>query len=272
MSLPESSEVSTHVKNQVATITLCRPQKGNSLTPTLVSSILQFLNQYEKDPHVRVVVITGKGKYFCSGMDFTSQSKIMGDGDKQNDEKVKKNEFLEVLNKLKTYPKVTIARVNGPIFGGGIGLLFACDLIVSTKQAFFSFAEVKRGLVPAMISISLIPLLGPSISKQYMLTGAKLTAERALKLGLFYKVAENIEDLEKLIDETVEEIILGGPNAQKVIKELIQLRTSNIHNEGECLRIAEKIFLDILKGKEAQYGIQCFLSKEKPDWSTLSKL
>lgn len=118
---------------------------------------------------MRVVVLTGAGKYFCTGMDLGSANQESLQ--QQIDQGTAGHAFLRILSQIRDFKKPIIARVNGPVMGGGCGVLFATDLRVMLQNSFLAFPEVKRGIVPALISAFIVPQMGLYRTKQYMLTG-----------------------------------------------------------------------------------------------------
>jgi 1,4-dihydroxy-2-naphthoyl-CoA synthase len=159
MEFPEYKEVKVSVANHVATITLFRPHRGNSITPSMGKEVLDALTRIEESREIHVLILTGSGSVFCTGMDLS--------GARDNSD-FDASAFFE---RLKSFPKPIVCQVNGPAMGGGMGLVFVTDIRISLKKAHFSFPEVKRGVIPALISSYIVPQLGPYLSTQYMLTG-----------------------------------------------------------------------------------------------------
>ncbi|KAJ3075193.1 hypothetical protein HDU98_008919 [Podochytrium sp. JEL0797] len=132
----------------VLTLSLNNPKRANALTSQMCNQLLEALDAAEKDPSVRVVVLTGEGKYFSAGMDLARAS----DGSNAPFDAA-----MAVFRRIKDFPKPTIGRVNGPALGGGVGLLFSTDIRIAVDHAFIQLAEVKRGLIPAIISLVIVP-------------------------------------------------------------------------------------------------------------------
>ena len=159
---------------------------------------------------------------------------------------------------LKHFPKPIISRINGSALGGGWGLLFNTDIRVATEGAWFSFAEVKRGIVPAIISAYVVPELGPFHSRKLFLTGEKVTAQKAKDLGFLSDVAKDEAELDKIVASYVEQLLENGPKAMKVVKNLVQHHGSHSHedNINHVKGIFEKY---VVTSKEARYGMECFM-------------
>jgi len=150
-----------------------------------------------------------------------------------------------------------------------MGLLFACDIRIATKEAHFSFPEVKRGIVPALISAFIVPQLGLSLAKQFMLTGERITAQELHRLGALTAVAETAEDMDKIITKYVQELQTSAPKAMAQVKALTQF--VNCHTHSENLKEVQSVFAKTVHSPEALHGISAFLQREKPDWITFHK-
>ncbi|KAJ3332139.1 hypothetical protein HDU76_001173, partial [Blyttiomyces sp. JEL0837] len=147
----------------IATITLDNERRANSLSAQMVKEFLEALDRLETDDAVRVVIITGKGKYFCSGMDLAAASSSTSSSPFDSSK--------HLFNRLQTFPKPTIALANGPALGGGVGLLLCTDIRLMLSSAYIQLTEVRRGLIPAIISLYIIPEIGRSRARQWFLSG-----------------------------------------------------------------------------------------------------
>jgi len=157
----------TNIDKGVGTIIFNRPHKGNSLSTSMVSLALQTLDKFESDPAIRVIVITGSGKMFCTGMDLSATQQM-------DDSKNIKDVGL-VFERLKNCRKPLIAKINGPAIGGGCGLLFTADIRIASKNAFFWVSDVQRGLIPAVISVYMAREIGSAFSKTFIIIRTKNT-------------------------------------------------------------------------------------------------
>ncbi len=149
------------------------------------------------------------------------------------------------------------------------GLVFTSDIRVATKDSWFCFAEVKRGLVPAIISAYIVPQIGAFRAKEYMLTGKKVSAQKAHELGFISAVAENEEHLDRIVNEYVEELCTSAPQATQDVKHLVNHVASHSHESN--LEEVEKVFNKMVHSPEALYGMSCFLQKQRPDWSAFHR-
>jgi len=258
----EYREIQLTIQNNVGTLTLFRPNRGNALTSTLLSESQHALQHLESDPSVRVIILTGSGKFFCTGMDLSLTMDHQGESSK------KSTTFPQLLEQFKNCKKPILSRINGGVLGGGIGLIFTTDVRIALKSAFFSFAEVKRGLVPAIISAYIVPELGTFRSRQLMLTGEKISAQKAYEMGFLTAITEDDQALNDLTSHYVNELLSSAPGAMSMVKSTIRFVCCHSHEEN--LKHVSEVFAKMMQSPEASYGLQCFLQKEKPDWNKVS--
>lgn len=260
-----SEEVLLSIENHVATLTLNRPNKGNALTATMNGLLLNYLDQLEKDAEVRVLVLTGAGKFFCTGMDLS----MAASGDNDVDASFVKGS--QVFERFFRFPKPVIARINGPCLGGGVGLVFTTDIRIADQNAYFALTEVKRGIIPAIISQYIVPELGPQRTREYMLTGRRVnTVEAASFLS---KVTTSVQELDEQVKAYSEMLLESAPGAMTDIKRLVDTISSGAEGE-RAPRVKEGVkaaYLKMMQSEEAAYGIMSFVTKKKPDWSTFAK-
>lgn len=260
-----SPEILLEVKDYVGTITLNRPQRANALTSGMIQAFLAIISDCQERKDVRVLVITGAGRYFCSGMDLkAARLGTAAQGDKGPD-------FTGLMGALRQCKLPTICALNGPALGGGIGLVFACDLRVCARDAYFQFSEVKRGIIPAKISVFIVPQLGEFMSRELMITGRKLSAARAYELGVVTAVEGTGEgagkSFESLVDEYTNHILSSASTSMSMVKELCSFIASKQRTHADAVVEADRYFQRMMTNKEAVHGIMAFRAKKKPDWS-----
>jgi methylglutaconyl-CoA hydratase len=243
------------LRRDAAWITLNQPEKRNALTDDIVAGLLAHLETAIADARVRAVVVTGAGSAFCAGADLKSGGMAASAGE---------NPFVTVMKTIWEAPKPVIGRINGHAFGGGVGLAAACDLSVATDAALFSFSEVRVGVIPAMISVVVIPKLGIQNTMWLFLTGERFSARRALELGLIHR-AVPASELDAAVDEIIGMVRLGSPNAIREAKQLVRRIPTMSMDEG-FRYTAEKI-AELFASDEAAEGMQAFLEKRKPRWA-----
>jgi len=243
------------LRRDVAWITLNQPEKRNALSDDIVGGLLCHLKTATDDARVRAIVITGAGTAFCAGADLKSGGVAAGTGE---------NPFVTVLKTIWEAPKPVIGRINGHAFGGGVGLAAACDLTVAAETAMFSFSEVRVGVIPAMISVVVIPKLGIQDTMWLFLTGERFAAPRAVQLGLIHK-AVPAADLDAAVEEIIGMVRLGGPHAIGEAKQLVRRIPSLSMDDG--FRYTTRKIAELFASEEAAEGMHAFLEKRKPRWA-----
>jgi len=246
------------LRGAAAWITLDSPANRNALSGVLVGELAAHLDAALRDDGARCIVLTGAGSAFCAGADLAERG--AGLGRTAGGE----SPFVGLLKTLWNGPKPVIAAVNGHAFGGGIGLIAACDIAIAARTAKFGFSEVRVGVVPATISVLVIPKLGVHQSMRLFLTGERFDAQRALAYGLLHRVVAP-DALERAAQEEVDAIALGGPNAvreaKRLVREVAQLPTD------EAFRRAEALIGELFASPEAAEGASAFLEKRPPGWA-----
>jgi methylglutaconyl-CoA hydratase len=244
------------LRRDAAWITLNQPEKRNALSAEIVVGLGTHLQAAIADDRVRVIVLTGAGAAFCAGADLKSGG-MSSSGDAENP-------FVTLLKTIWEAPKPVIGRINGHAFGGGIGLAAACDISLAAESAMFSFSEVRVGVIPAMISVVVIPKLGIHNTMWLFLTGERFSARRAAELGLIHR-AVAAPDLDRAVEDVVGMIRLGGPNAIREAKQLVR-RVPELSMD-EAFRYTSKKIGELFASDEAAEGMLAFLEKRKPKWA-----
>jgi methylglutaconyl-CoA hydratase len=193
-----------------ATLTLNRPHVHNAFDDVLIRRLTEAIEALQSDPTVRVVVVAAAGKSFSAGADLNWLKRAADYTPEQNlaDTRALAN-LLRALNRLR---QPTIAAVQGPAYGGGVGLVACCDIAVASDQARFSMSEVKLGLVPGTVSPYVIAAMGERQARRYMLTGERFDAAEALRIGLVHKVVA-ADALAAAAQELVDVLLANGPQA-----------------------------------------------------------
>ena len=169
----------------VATITLNRPDKRNAISFELIDDLLQALDEVSKSDAI-VLILTGAGKAFCSGMDLENLKSLLGRTPEQN---LSDSEtMVQLFRALYEFPKVTIAAVNGPAIAGGTGLALLCDFTLAVPEAKFGYTEVRIGFVPAIVSTFLLRQVGEKQARDLLLTGRIFGSDEALRMGLINEI------------------------------------------------------------------------------------
>lgn len=239
-----------------AWITLASPENRNALSADLVRELSEHLRIAMADDAVRAIVLTGEGRAFCAGADLKNRGDMGDDGGH--------NPFVGILKLMRDGPKPVIAAINGAAFGGGLGLVAAADIAVAVRSAKFSFSEVRLGLIPAMISVVVLPKLGEHQALRLFLTGERFDAERALEYGLLHAVVDD-DGLVAAAQAEVDAIAKGGPIAIAEAKGLV--RTVAKLPEDEAFQFAEERIAELFASEEAAEGMAAFVGKRPPSWA-----
>jgi methylglutaconyl-CoA hydratase len=259
----EFTTISYSLDNRIAKINLARPEVHNAFNEVMIAELTEVFSRISQDDAARVVVLTGNGESFCAGADLNWMKKMINFTYQQNLEDSLK--LAELFYLMYSLPKPIIARVNGAAIGGGTGLVAVCDIAIAAEKAKFSLSEVKLGLVPACISPYVIRKVGEGRCREFFLTGERLTANRALELGLVNQVVP-LESLDQAVEEKVKQLISSGPKAIAMCKELLK----NV--PGMSFDKAKTYTADMIAsmriGDEGQEGMNAFLEKRKPKWTS----
>ncbi|MGB8657640.1 MAG: enoyl-CoA hydratase/isomerase family protein [Candidatus Zixiibacteriota bacterium] len=256
------STISYSIENKIARVHLNRPEVHNAFNEVMIAELTDTFTKIAKDEGVRVVVLSGKGDSFCAGADLNWMKKMINFSYQQNlEDSLKLAELFHVMYSL---PQPVIARVNGAAIGGGTGLVAVCDIAIASEDAKFSLSEVKLGLVPACISPYVIRKVGEGRCREFFLTGERLTAKRALELGLLNQVVA-AENLDQAVQEKVSQLVSSGPKAIAMCKELLK-NVPGMSFEKAKTYTAEMI-ASMRIGDEGQEGMSAFLEKRKPKWT-----
>ncbi|MFV0681366.1 enoyl-CoA hydratase/isomerase family protein [Ottowia sp.] len=249
-------------QGHVATVTLNRPEVRNAFNDEVIAELTEAFVRLGDAPEVRAIVLMAEGKAFCAGADLNWMRRM---ADYSRDENLADAEKLAfMLRTLYECPKPTIARVQGDVYAGGLGLVAACDVVVSVPTAHFCVSEVKLGLIPATISPYLIRAIGPRAAHRYFLTAERFDADEAHRLGLVHEVVP-ADQLDAKVGELANALTTNSPNAVRECKKLVH--EVAYHNISRLLieRTVEGI-ADIRASDEGKEGVQSFLQKRKARW------
>jgi methylglutaconyl-CoA hydratase len=250
-------------KDGVARVTLNRPDVRNAFDDSLISLLRSTFSELETDDSVRAIVLAGNGPAFCAGADLNWMKRMAGYGYEQN--LADAQALADMLAALDRMPKPTIARVHGPAFAGGTGLVAACDIAVGTPEAKFCFSEAKLGLSPATISPHVMRAIGERAARRYFLTAEVFDAAEAERIGLLtFSVGKDA--LDSTIDGLLKHLLAGGPHAMREIKALIRAVAGRPVDDALVRDTARRI-AEIRVSPEGKEGIASFLEKRKPGWT-----
>ena len=250
-------------KDGIARVTLNRPDVRNAFDDALISELRKAFVQIGGDASVRAMVLAGAGPAFCAGADLNWMKRMAGYSYEQN--LADAQALADMLLALDQMPKPTIARVHGPAFAGGTGLVAACDIAVGTPEAKFCFSEAKLGLSPATISPHVMRAIGERAARRYFLTAEVFDAAEAEKIGLLTLLVGK-DALDQAIEGLLKHLLAGGPEAMRRIKELIAAVASRPVDAALARETAKRI-AEIRVSPEGKEGIASFLEKRKPGWT-----
>jgi methylglutaconyl-CoA hydratase len=250
------------VTDGVARLSLDRPEIRNAFDDALIAALTQALRTLDADDKVRAVVLAGNGPAFCAGADLNWMKRMAGYTYEQN--LADARALAAMLKTLDRMSKPTIARVHGPAFAGGVGLVAACDIAVGVPEARFCLSEAKLGLSPATISPYVVRAMGERAARRYFLSAEVFDANEAHRIGLLSMVSPS-EKLDGEIDEILKHLAQGGPQALDKIKDLIRTVSSGPISDPMIEDSAQRI-AEIRVSPEGREGIASFLEKRKPAW------
>src|SRR5246127_5904661 len=245
----------------IATITLNRPDKRNAISYELIEDLLRALAEVAKST-ARVLILTGSGKAFCSGMDLENLKALIGRTPEQN---VQDSETMASLFRtVYDFPKPTIAAVNGAAIAGGTGLATLCDFTLAVPEAKFGYTEVRIGFVPAIVSSFLIANIGEKRARDLLLTGRIFDAEEAHRLGLVNEIVAP-EQLMSRAQELARQLLENSPASLQATKKLLSSYTRE--QLDRQVKQAVQSNAAIRQTADFKEGITAFLEKRKPTWT-----
>ncbi|KMK64326.1 MULTISPECIES: crotonase/enoyl-CoA hydratase family protein [Rhodobacterales] len=245
----------------VATVTLNRPDKHNALNADLIAELFDAVEDLASDDKVRIVILTGAGKSFCAGGDFNW---FASNVEKSRAERVEQSATLaHLLRRLDTLQKPLIGRINGPAYGGGVGMISVCDYTIGAEGARYGLTEVKLGLLPANISPYVVARIGKVHARETMLSGALFDSARAERIGLLTEVVA-ADALDAAVERVVHDHLQAAPGAVADTKALIAYVASH-DLETNMIYTADRL-ADAWETGEGIEGINSFLNKSVPSW------
>ncbi|GAA3799491.1 enoyl-CoA hydratase family protein [Sphaerisporangium flaviroseum] len=248
------------VRGGIATLTLDSPGNRNALSVRLLGDLERALDHAIGREDVRVIVLTGAGPVFCSGADLKEQAP--GQKDRPHDAPVTAS-FPEIMSLIWESPKPVICRLNGTARAGGLGLVAACDFAIAPDSATFAFSEVRLGVVPAMISVTVLRRLDPRAAAEYFLTGEVFGAARAAEIGLLTR-AVPAEELDATVAHYADMLLRGGPEALAITKQLVRTVPGLSVDDG--MRQMAELSAQRFTSPEGQEGIRAFMEKRPASW------
>lgn len=255
--------VHSQVSGGVLTLTLDRPAVHNALNHEMLDGLLAGLAEARSRADVRVVVLAAKGANFSAGVDLAHMKRLNAMA--REDSVADGLQIAEVLAAIHGLAQPTIAAVQGPVFGGGLAVVSACDLLIASDAARFSAAETRLGLVPVLLTPYLVDKIGRNAARRLLLTCDRIDAGEALRIGLADQVVPP-ESLADAVADIARRIAKSAPGALAATKRLLSAHRE-LPLSPEAMRHAAGAIADARAGAEAGEGIAAFLAKEKPSWA-----
>ena len=245
-----------------ATITLTQPEVRNAFSDEVIAEITAAFLEVGARADVRAVVLAAEGPAFCAGANLNWMRRMADYTREEN--MADAGKLAEMLRVIYECPRPTIARVQGDVYAGGMGLVACCDMAVAVETAGFCLSEVKIGLIPATISPYVIRAMGARAAHRYFLTAERFGAAEALRIGFVHEVVAT-EQLDAKVDELAKALASASPHAVRACKQLVQDVAEREIDAGLIAATVEGI-ADIRASADGREGVQSFLNKRKPNW------
>ncbi|MGB0682998.1 MAG: enoyl-CoA hydratase-related protein [Magnetovibrionaceae bacterium] len=248
-------------EGSIARVILNRPDKHNCFDEALIRDLTKTFDKLAKDDGVRVIKLESIGKSFSAGGDIDMMRRMGALSEKENLKDARK--LAGVMSAIYQNPKPVMALVQGPAIGGGVGLAACCDIVLASERAFFQLSEVRLGLVPGVISPYVIRAIGARQARRYFLTAERISAARALELGLVHDVVAETE-LNAKAAEIAAELLKGAPGAVSEAKSLVHYAAQPLTRE--ILEGSARAIAKARSSAEGQEGVKAFLDKRPAAW------
>ena len=247
----------------IARVTFNRPDIHNAFNGTVIGEMTAVFDDMHRDSGLRLALLTGAGKSFCAGADLNWMRGVIRQSFEEN--LAEANALAELFWKIYTCPRPVIGRINGAAIGGGTGFVALCDISIAARSAKFSFSEVKIGVVPACIGPYVVKKMGEGKARELFITGERMSAERALEVGLVNKVVDD-DKLDGEVNALVESVLTSGPQAVAMAKKLVG--TVPGMTPEQFRPYTAEMIARLRVSDEGQEGMDAYLNKRKPKWVT----
>lgn len=261
MDLKRSTCHATCDEHGIIVLTLARPEKHNAFSSVMVRELDELLKWASAESPVRALILRAEGKHFSAGADLVDMQ-AMAAADRQenlNDA----TRLAKLLRRLDTFPRPTLAVVQGAAYGGAVGLCCCCDTVIAGPRATFCLSEARLGLAASVIAPYVVRALGPRRARHSALTAELIDAEMALRCGIVHELHA---DLEPAIAAWRRAILAGAPGAQAAAKELLQ-RVYGHPLDDSLIRETALLIADLRGRPEGREGLSAFFEKRPPVWA-----
>ena len=253
----------TEADDSVGIVTLNKEERHNAFDQLLIDELTHALLSLDADPAVRVIVLSSAGKSFCAGADLNWMKRAITNNPQENLQDA--HAFARLMRTLNELSKPTIARVHGPAFGGGVGLIAACDIALATYDAQFALTEVKLGILPAVVAPYLMAAIGERQCRRYLLSAERFSAAEAYRIGLVHEIVPGEEELDEAIGEIIDSLLKNGPNAQAECKARLRIVAGQPIDDATVEETTQRAAI-VRSTPEGHEGLSAFLEKRKPNW------
>lgn len=247
------------VNQQVARVTLNRPEVHNAFDAGLVEALTSTFLELSGREDVRAIVLAARGRSFCAGGDLRWMRKTLELSFEDN--LADAHKMAAMFRTIAACPKPVLARIQGAALGGGAGLAAAVDIAVALETAEFGFTEVRLGIVPGVISPYIVSRIGAGRAREYCLTGARFSARTAQEIGLVHRVVSDTDELDETLQARIQDILKAGPEAVAATKALILDLEADLAERGAGALARAR------SGPEGRSGIEAFLERREPPWA-----
>jgi methylglutaconyl-CoA hydratase len=261
--MSESSYLREQRPGGVVWLTLNRPAIHNAFDDRQITELTATLGELATDDTVRAVVLTGAGSSFSAGADLNWMRRTATYSEAENLRDA--NALAGLMKALYELPRPTVGRINGAALGGGTGLVACCDVAVASESATFGTTEVRLGIIPAVIGPYVVAAIGTRQARRLMLTGERIPAEHAARIGLVHEVVP-ADQLDAAVEQIVSHLLKGGPRAIAAAKRLVHDLADRVIDQDLIDDTARRI-ASLRATPEAREGLGAFLEKRKPGWT-----
>jgi|SRR5215471_10124820 len=248
--------------NAVARVTLARPEARNAFDEELIAELTRAFSEIAARGDIRAAILAGEGPVFCAGADIAWMRRAGGYTRAENEADADK--MARMFRAIDACPKPVIVLAHGAAIGGGVGLVAAADIAIASEETVFSMAEVKLGILPAVISPYVLRAIGPRAARDLFLTGDRFGAAEAHRIGLVHAVVPP-SDLESACQKKLKSLLSSGPEAVRAAKAMIE-KVTGLGPE-EAMSITVRAIAERRASGEAKEGLSAFLEKRPAKWT-----
>jgi len=256
------SNLTVTIDAQRATVTLTRPELRNAFNDEVIAELTQAFTELGARDDLRAVVLAAEGPAFCAGADLNWMRR-MADYDREQN-LADAARLAEMLRVIHSCPKPVVARVQGDVYAGGMGLVACSDIAISADSAHYCLSETRLGLLPATISPYVMRAMGPRAAQRYCLSAERFDAAEALRVGLVHEVVP-AQRLDERVDAVVKALVNASPAAVRVCKRLLR-DVAQREIDAELIASTVEAIADVRASAEGREGVQAFLQKRQPAW------